>query len=70
MTAGRGMLATAVSVAVCCGAAWLLVAAGVLGASSGLLSSPELTVAAVAVAGWAAIRLAVRLYRARVEETR
>lgn len=64
------MLTAVASVAVCCGVAWLLVAAGVMGASAGLLSSPELTVAAVAVSGWAAIRLLVRLYRARVEETR
>jgi hypothetical protein len=64
------MLAAVVSVAVCCGVAWLLVAAGVIGAAGGLLSSPELTVAAVAVTGWAVIRVVVRLYRARVEETR
>jgi hypothetical protein len=41
------------------------------GASAGLLSSPELTVAAVVVAGWAMIRLVVKLHEARgVEETR
>ncbi|MTV27975.1 hypothetical protein FTX61_21590 [Nitriliruptoraceae bacterium ZYF776] len=70
MTGSRGMLATVASVAVCCGVGWLLVAAGVLGASAGLLSSPELTVAAIAVSGWALMRLVVRLYRARVQETR
>ena len=64
------MLTAAVSVAVCCGVAWLLVAAGMMGASAGLLSSPELTVAALAVAGWAVIRVVVKLRRARVEETR
>lgn len=70
MTRSRGMLAAAMSVAVCCGVGWLLVAAGVMGASAGLLSSPELTVAAVGLAGWAVIRLMAKLHRARVEETR
>ncbi len=60
----------AVSVTLCCGVGWLLVAAGVVAASSGLLSSPELTVAAVALAGWALIRLAVELRQLRAEERR
>ena len=64
------MLGAAMAVAVCCGVGWLLVAAGAIGASAGLLSSPELTVAAVAFAGWAVIRVVVKLRRARVEETR
>ena len=64
------MVAAAMSVAVCCGVAWLLVAGGVVGASAGLLSSPELTVAAVGLAGWAVFRLVVKLRGSRVEETR
>jgi hypothetical protein len=69
VSGGRGALTVAVSVTLCCGLGWLLVAAGVV-ASSGLLSSPELTVAAVALAGWALIRLAVELRQLRAEERR
>lgn len=46
---GRGVLAVAVATAVCCGAAALLVTAGVLTVGGGLLGSPELTVSAVVV---------------------
>lgn len=45
----RGLFAVAVAAAECCGAAALLVAAGVLTVGGGLLGSPELTVAAVVV---------------------
>ena len=48
----------AITALLCCGVAWLLVSAGVIAVSGGLLSSPELTVAAVALAGWATVRLA------------
>lgn len=52
-TWGKGLVGVVIAVAVCCGAAALLVSAGVLAVGGGLLSSPELTVAAVllAVAG-------------------
>lgn len=49
MTGARGLLGAVAVVAVCCGVAWLLVAAGVLAATAGLLSSPELTLWTLAV---------------------
>jgi hypothetical protein len=70
VSSDRGVLTVAVSVAMCCGAGWLLVATGVIGASTGLWSSPELTVAAVGLAGWAMLRLVVTLRQTRVKETR
>ena len=57
----RTLLAVAMAALVCCGAAWLLVSAGLLAASGGLLGSPELTVAAVAVAAIGLWRIAVAL---------
>lgn len=62
---GRGVLAVVVAAAACCGAAALLVASGVLAAGSGLLGSPELTVAAVVFAVAGVWRLAVALRRTR-----
>lgn len=59
----RSLLAVVVAALVCCGAAWLLVSAGLLAAGSGLLGSPELTVAAVAVAAIGLWRIAVALRR-------
>ena len=59
----RTLLAVVVAALVCCGAAWLLVSAGLLAAGRGLLGSPELTVAAVAVAAIGLWRVAVALRR-------
>lgn len=64
-TSSRGVLAVVAAVAVCCGAAALLVGAGVIAAGSGLLGSPELTVAAVAMALWGLWRLVTTLRRSR-----
>lgn len=62
---GRGLLAVAVAAVVCCGAAVLLVTAGVLSVGGGLLGSPELTVAAVVVGLLALWRVVVALVRMR-----
>lgn len=59
----RTLLAVVVAALVCCGGAWLLVSAGLLAAGGGLLGSPELTVAAVAVAVIGLWRIAVALRR-------
>ena len=59
----RALLAAVAAAVVCCGAAWLLVSAGLLAAGSGLLGSPDLTVAAAAVAAIGLWRIAVALRR-------
>jgi len=64
----RSLVGGIVAVAACCGVAWLLVAAGVLGATAGLASSPELTVATIAVAAWATVRLSQRVRGAARQE--
>ena len=55
---GRRLLLGAAGLAMCCGGAALLTAAGVLGTTGGLLRSPELVIAGVllaAVAVWRAV---------------
>lgn len=66
-TAGgsKTFLGVAAAVAVCCGLVWVLVAAGVLAATGGLLGSWELTFGAAALALWGLWRLAVRVRRVR-----
>jgi len=70
-TSGRGtsgskaLLGVAAAVAVCCGLVWVLVAAGVLAATGGLLGSWELTFGAAALALWGLWRLAVRVRHVR-----
>lgn len=59
----RSLLAVVIAALVCCGAAWLLVSAGLLAAGGGVLGSPELTVAAVAVAIVGLWRIVVALRR-------
>jgi hypothetical protein len=65
VSGARGLLGAVAVVAACCGVAWLLVAAGMMAATGGLLSSPELTVAAVGLAVWALAVLMVRVRRVR-----
>jgi len=65
MSGTGGLLGVVAAVAACCGVAWLLVAAGVMAATGGLLSSPELTVAAVGLATWGLAILVVRVRRIR-----
>jgi hypothetical protein len=65
VSGARSLVGVVAAVAACCGVAWLLVAAGVMAATGGLLSSPELTVAAAGLALWGLAVLVVRVRRIR-----